>query len=108
VLDGTFDWSTRPVDDEVEPHWQYAISMNDGRNWATVLFDFDSRQVGLTGGRKTVLLAPEANEDFRQFFAEQFPADAKDSEQDQQHEQDATKNREDEQDETRNGQDEQE
>ncbi len=91
VVDATFDWS---VEDEGEPHWQYAISVNDGRNWATVLFDLDSRQVGLTGGRKTVLLAPEANEDFRQFFAEQFPAEAKDSRQHRQDEQDATKKRE--------------
>lgn len=70
VLDSTFDWSAPPADKE--PDWQYGLSVNDGRNWATVLFDFDSRQVGLTGGRKTVLLAAEASRDFRDFFAEQF------------------------------------
>ncbi|MEX0675566.1 MAG: hypothetical protein WD063_00725 [Pirellulales bacterium] len=113
VLDTTFDWSNRAADGE--PRWQYALSMNDGRNWATVLFDFDSRQVGLTGGRKTVILDPQANQDFRQFFAEQFPAEAKNSLPDRQDdtknrldEQDETRNRQDEQDETRNRQDEQE
>lgn len=103
VLDTTFDWSRQPIVEE--PRWQFGISVNDGRNWATVLFDFDSRQVGLTGGRKTALLDPEANKDFRQFFAEQFPAEAENSRQDRQHE---TKNREDEPDETRKRQGEQE
>jgi hypothetical protein len=71
VLDTTFDWAAPPA--AAEPRWQYGVSVNDGRNWATVLFDFESRQVGLTGGRRTVLLEAEANEDFRRFFAEQFP-----------------------------------
>jgi hypothetical protein len=71
VVDTTFDWSERT--EETQPHWQYGVSMSDGKNWAAVLFDFDSRQVGLTGGRKTALLDPEANAEFRQFFAEQFP-----------------------------------
>ena len=71
VLDATFDWS-EPAS-ETEPRWQYGMSVNDGRTWATVLFDFDSRQVGLTGGRKTALLMPTANDDFRRFFSEQFP-----------------------------------
>ena len=57
--------------------------------------------MGLTGGRKTVLLVPQANEDFRQFFAEQFPAEPEDSRHD------ATESRDDEHDETKNGQDEQ-
>ena len=100
VMDTTFDWSAGRVEDELEPHWQYAISINDGRNWATVLFDFESRQVGLTGGRKTALLVPQANEDFRQFFAEQFPAEPEDSRHDE------TKSRDDEHDETKNRQDE--
>jgi hypothetical protein len=77
VLDGAFDWSS-PAS-EAPPRWQYGMSVNDGRTWATVLFDFDSRQVGLTGGRKTALLAPEANDDFRRFFAEQFPPEDKDA-----------------------------
>jgi len=112
VLDRTFEWSDRAVDDDAEPHWQYAMSMNDGRNWATVLFDFDSRQVGLTGGRKTIRLAPETNADFRQFFAEQFPPDAKDSPPDQHDEtknegaeQDDAGKEQGEQDKSRNGQD---
>jgi hypothetical protein len=73
VLDTTFDWTSPPPADE--PQWQYGVSVNDGRNWGTVLFDFDSRQVGLAGGRKTALLEAEANRDFQQFFAEQFPQD---------------------------------
>jgi hypothetical protein len=71
VLDTTFDWTSPPASEE--PKWQYGVSVNDGRNWATVLFDFDSRQVGLTGGRKTAFLEVEANRDFQEFFAEQFP-----------------------------------
>jgi hypothetical protein len=71
VLDTTFDWTSPPA--AQEPRWQYGISVNDGRNWASVLFDFESRQVGLAGGRKTALLEAEANRDFREFFAEQFP-----------------------------------
>lgn len=71
VLDTTFDWAAPPS--TVEPKWQYGVAVNDGRNWATVLFDFETRQVGLTGGRKTVLLEAEANRDFQQFFTEQFP-----------------------------------
>jgi hypothetical protein len=71
VLDTTFDWASPPAAEE--PKWEYGVSVNDGRNWATVLFDFDSRQVGLTGGRRTIVLEAEANDDFRQFFAEQFP-----------------------------------
>lgn len=72
VLDTTFDWKTVPTDDD--PSWQYALAVTDNKNWATVLFDFDSRKVALTGGKKVALLDPEANEDFRQFFAEQFSA----------------------------------
>jgi hypothetical protein len=71
VLDTTYDWSKEAAADD--PHWQYGVAISDGKNWAAVLFDFDSRQVGLTGGRKTALLDPEANAEFRQFFAEQFP-----------------------------------
>jgi hypothetical protein len=74
VLDTTFDWTSPPPADE--PRWKYGVSVNDGKNWAAVLFDFESRQVGLTGGRKTALLAAEANHDFRQFFAEQFSQEA--------------------------------
>jgi hypothetical protein len=71
VLDTTFDWhtpSTAPT-----PKWQYALEVNNGRLWATVLFDFDSHCVALAGGKKTALLDPAANEDFRAFFTEQFP-----------------------------------
>jgi hypothetical protein len=71
VLDTTYDWSNEAAADD--PHWQYGVAVSDGKNWAAVLFDFDSRQVGLTGGRRTVLLDPEANAEFRGFFAEQFP-----------------------------------
>ncbi len=71
VLDTTFDWHGPPA--AQAPRWQYALEINDGRRWATVLFDFESRSVALTGGKKTALLDPAANEDFRAFFAEQFP-----------------------------------
>jgi hypothetical protein len=70
VLDTTFDWTSPPSDSP--PHWQYALEFTDERHWTTVLFDFDSRQVALTGGRKTALLDPAASKDMREFFAEQF------------------------------------
>ncbi len=70
VLDTTFDWTSPPI--KVEPNWQYALEFTDERHWATVLFDFDSRQVALSGGDKTALLDPAANDDMREFFAEQF------------------------------------
>jgi hypothetical protein len=71
VIDTTFDWKGPPS--EEAPHWQYALAVNDGRYWATILFDFESRRVALAGGKKTALLDPAANADFQQFFAEQFP-----------------------------------
>jgi hypothetical protein len=70
VLDPTFDWTGPPSD--VEPHWQYALEFADERQWAMVLFDFDSRQVALAGGKATALLDPAANDDMREFFGEQF------------------------------------
>lgn len=70
VLDTTFDWRSPPS--EGEPNWQYGLEFNDGKNWATVLFDFDTRQVALTGGRKVALLDPAAADDWRVFFGEQF------------------------------------
>ncbi|MBI3837902.1 MAG: hypothetical protein HY288_08215 [Planctomycetia bacterium] len=70
VLDTTFDWTSLPS--KVQPNWQYALEFTDERQWATVLFDFDSRQIALTGGKKTALLDPAANNDMREFFAEQF------------------------------------
>ena len=69
VLDTTYDWQTAPSGDD--PDWQYALQVNDGRNWATVLFDFESRKIALTGGKRVALLDPEANRDFQEFFAEQ-------------------------------------
>jgi hypothetical protein len=73
VLDLTYDWqSPRPA----EPQWQYALAVNDGRYWATLLFDFDTRQVALAGGKKTVLLDREANDDLHEFFKEQFVSDS--------------------------------
>jgi hypothetical protein len=76
VQNTTFDWTTT---NDVEPEWQYALAFTDNRNWATVLFDFDSGRVALTGGKKSALLDPEASKDLREFFAEQFadsaPAD---------------------------------
>jgi hypothetical protein len=72
VQDTTFDWR-RPAD-ESEPHWQYAVGFTDHRNWATVLFDVESARVALTGGKQPVSLDRSANEELKQFFAEQFPA----------------------------------
>lgn len=72
VLDTTYDWADPPAD--AEPRWTYGLAVEDGHDWATVLFDFDSRQVGLAGGRKTALLNPEANAEFKGFFDEQFTA----------------------------------
>ena len=73
VSDTTFDWRA-PVANGTEPNWNYAIVVNDGRDWATILFDFESGLVALTGGRKLARLLPEASDDFAQFFQEQFPA----------------------------------
>ena len=70
VLDTTFDWTSPP--NKLEPNWQYGLEFTDERQWATVLFDFDSRQVALRGGQKTELLDPAANDDMREFFIEQF------------------------------------
>jgi hypothetical protein len=79
VQDTTFDW-TETTSDEVEPEWQYAIAFTDNRNWATVLFDFETGRVALTGGKKSAPLDPAANKDLREFFAEQF-ADSKPADQ---------------------------
>ena len=82
VQDTTFDWksdgTTSPSD--VEPEWQYAIAFTDNKNWATVLFDFETGRVALTGGKKSAPLNPAANKDLREFFAEQF-ADSESAEQ---------------------------
>jgi hypothetical protein len=88
VQDTTFDWKTTPSD--VEPEWQYAIAFTDNKNWATVLFDFETGRVALTGGKKSAPLDPAASKDLREFFAEQFadsapaepPADQPPAEQD--------------------------
>jgi hypothetical protein len=72
VLDTTYDWDDTPP--ATEPRWKYGLAVEDGHDWATVLFDFDSRQVGLAGGRHTALLNPEANTEFKGFFDEQFAA----------------------------------
>ncbi len=74
VTDTTFDWDEKPAADG-DPHWTHALVFNDGRNWATVLFDFDSHQIALTGSRKTGRLNAMASDDLKQFFQEQF-ADA--------------------------------
>ncbi len=73
VSDTTFDWESPRVQGE-EPSWGYAMVVNDGRNWATILFDFDSGLVALTDGRKMARLLPEAADEFDEFFREQFPA----------------------------------
>jgi hypothetical protein len=75
VIDATFDWKTAPTASEAtesEPHWQYALEFNDGLNWATVLFDFESHEVALTGGKKTARLDATASAEFKTFFDEQF------------------------------------
>lgn len=73
VLDTTYNWSDVPP--ESDPVWQYALGVNDGRDWASVLFDFDSRRVGLAGGRKVAILHEEAAREFKGFFEEQFAAE---------------------------------
>jgi hypothetical protein len=70
VLDTTFNWSELPSTED--PTWQYGLAVNDGQNWATVLFDFKARLVGLAGGRRTAVLNPEASDAFEQFFTEEF------------------------------------
>ncbi len=71
VVDTTYDWGEPTT---AEPHWTHGLAVEDGHDWATVLFDFDSRQIGLAGGRRTALLNPEANSEFQGFFREQFTA----------------------------------
>ena len=77
VQDTTFDWKT-PRDQE-EPIWEYALAVNDGRYWATLLFDFETRHVALAGGKKTALLDREANADLHEFFVEQFGSEPVDN-----------------------------
>jgi uncharacterized membrane protein len=48
------------------------MTFSDGKDWATVLFDFESGQVALTGSRKTGRLNRMASDDLSQFFAEQL------------------------------------
>jgi hypothetical protein len=72
ITDTTFEWGGSAGDKE--PNWQYGLSFSDKRNWATVLFDFETGRVALTGGKKTARLVAEANRDFKEFFGEQFPA----------------------------------
>jgi hypothetical protein len=73
VLDTTYNWSeTAPPGD---PQWKYGLAMTDQRDWVTVLFDFETRQIALAGGRKTAVLNPEASAEFQQFFAGQFAAE---------------------------------
>jgi hypothetical protein len=71
VQNTTFDWRSAEGDDE--PDWQYALGFTDKRNWATVLFDFETGQVALTGGQKIARLDPAAAKDLKQFFEEQLP-----------------------------------
>ncbi|REK18183.1 MAG: hypothetical protein DWQ37_04645 [Planctomycetota bacterium] len=78
VEDSSFDWTV--PEEAKEPVWQYGLAIDDGRNFATVLFDLESRQVGLAGGNETTRLRPEMNEDFREFFAEQLSAPAGETE----------------------------
>lgn len=73
VMDTTYDWDVAEA--PPEPEWKYAMTFSDGRDWATVLFDFDSGQVALTGSRKTGRLNRMAADDLAQYFAEQL-ADA--------------------------------
>ncbi len=77
VQDTTFDWNSPPLDEE--PEWQYAIGFTDNRNWATVLFDFETGRVALTGAKKTALLDPSAKKELQEFFAEQFADEASQS-----------------------------
>ncbi len=70
VLDPTFDWTS--PEPGGHPHWQFALEFSDHDRSATLLFDFDSRQVGAAGTHKTGLLDPTASDDIQKFFAEQF------------------------------------
>jgi len=70
VLDPTFDWTS--AEPGGHAHWQFALEFRDHDRSTTLLFDFDSRQVGATGSHKTGLLDQTANDDIQKFFAEQF------------------------------------
>jgi hypothetical protein len=74
VLDTTYNWSEQPP--AGEPTWKYGLAMTDERDWVTVLFDFDTRQIAMAGGRRTAVLNPEASAEFQQFFADQFAGTA--------------------------------
>jgi hypothetical protein len=85
VQDACYEW--RAEKPRQPANWQYALEFNNGRLWATVLFDFEQRQVALAGGKRTATLDPAISENWRQFFEEQQfaelqvedapPADAK-------------------------------
>jgi hypothetical protein len=70
VMDTTYDWAV--ADSLPPPVWKYAMTFSDGKDWATVLFDFDTGQVALTGSRKTGRLNRMASDDLAQFFVEQL------------------------------------
>jgi hypothetical protein len=70
VQDVCYDWRAAPPKEPA--NWQYALEFNDGKLWATVLFDFDSRQLALAGGKRSAMLDAAVNADWKQFFAEQF------------------------------------
>jgi hypothetical protein len=70
VMDTTYDWDMAEA--LPPPEWKYAMTFSDGKDWATVLFDFESGQVALTGSRKTGRLNRMASDDLSQFFVEQL------------------------------------
>ena len=74
VLDTSYDWED-PGLPEGQTNWQYALDFHRGEERTTVLFDFESQQVALVGGRRTAVLNPEANRDLQEFFNEQFPGE---------------------------------
>ncbi len=73
VLDVPFRWDAPPP--EQPPAWQYAMLFSDGEESTIVLFDFDSGHIGTPGGSKALALRPEAIDDWRLFFHEQFEPD---------------------------------
>lgn len=73
VQDACYEW--RAEKPKQPANWQYALEFNDGKLWATVLFDFDLRQVALAGGKRTATLDPAISANWKQFFEEQQFAD---------------------------------
>lgn len=70
--DRGFDWTAPQPAGPID--WQYALTFNDGPRTAMVLICLDPARVQLLEGPASASIEPVSG-GFREFFAEQFPAD---------------------------------